>query len=43
MEAAPFFIKKSLASGIEPIEIECNRICCMKITTSVGAIYLYNV
>ena len=43
MEAVPFFIKKSLSSSIEPIEIECNRICSMKIITSVGAIYLYNV
>ena len=38
-----FLYKKSLSSSIEPIEIECNRICCMKIITSVGAIYLYNV
>ena len=38
-----FLYKMSLSSSIEPIEIECNRICCMKIITSVGAIYLYNV
>ena len=38
-----FLYKKSLSSSIEPIEIDCNCICCVKIITSVGTVYLSNV
>ena len=38
-----FLYKKSLSSSIEPIEIGCNCICCVKIFTSVVTAYLSNV
>ena len=43
MEVVLFYIKKSLSSCIEPIDIDCNRVCCMKLSTSIGHIYLYNI
>ena len=38
-----FSYKKSLSASIAPIDIDCNRVCCMKLSTSIGHIYLYNV
>ena len=38
-----FIYKKFLSASIEPIDIDCNRICCMKLSTSIGHIYLFNV
>ena len=38
-----FLYKKSLSASIAPIDIDCNRVCCMKLSTSIGHIYLYNV
>ena len=43
MEVVLFYIKKSLSASIAPIDIDCNRVCCMKLSTSIGHIYLYNV
>ena len=44
MEVVLFYIKKSHSLCIEPIDIDYNRVCCMKLSTSIICrIYLYNV
>ena len=43
MEVVHFYKKKSLSASIDPFDIDCNRVCCMKLSTSISHIYLYNI
>ena len=38
-----FMFKKSLSSHIEWVEMNCNRVCCIRLSTDMGHIYLFNV
>ena len=38
-----FMFKKSLSPHIEWVEMNCNRVCCIRLSTDMGHIYLFNV
>ena len=43
MEAALFLIKKYLKPFITCIDVICNRVCCIKLITKFGLLYIFNV
>ena len=38
-----FLYKKSLSNNIEWLEINCARLCCIRINTKIGFLYVFNV
>ena len=38
-----FMFKKSLSPNIEWVEMNSNRVCCIRLSTDMGHIYLFNV
>ena len=43
MAVCPLCLKKSLSPHIEWVEMNCNRVCCIRLSTDMGHIYLFNV